>query len=248
MSGFWCLLKKELRTCFCSPVAFVVMFFFWVLTGGNFCWLLSQLAEGEPLTKATEWMFGGPLLSFALPVVVPLITMRLVAEERKQGTMEALLTTPIRVSQFVLAKFAGAMVFYFVLWLPVLVYGAMARSLPGVESFPDSGALAIGFLGVMLVGCLYVAVGLLMSCLTSNQIIAAIGSFAVLFGSTLSLTLLAYNSQNPVWHVVGEYYSSFKHMMDFSRGVVDSRMVLMYVCNSAWILFVSVKVLEAKRG
>jgi ABC-2 type transport system permease protein len=87
-----------------------------------------------------------------------------------------------------------------------------------------------------------------MSCLSSNQIVAAISSFAVLFGTALTLTLLAYNSQSPSLRIIGQYYSSYKHMMDFSRGIVDSRMVLMYICNSAWVLFVAIKVTEAKKG
>jgi len=122
VSVFFCLLKKELRTCFYSPIAYVVMFFFWVLTGGNFIWLLIQMADGESLTFATQGIFGGLVLTFVVPFVVPLITMRLFAEERKLGTLEALLTTSVRVSELVLAKFAGAMVFYIVLWLPVLIY------------------------------------------------------------------------------------------------------------------------------
>lgn len=248
MNEFQCLFKKELKSCFYSPIAFVVMFFFWALTGGNFFWLIMQLASGTQLTVATQMMFGGPLLTFALPVLVPLITMRLVAEERKQGTLESLLTTPLRLSHFVLAKFFSVLVYYVVLWLPVAGYAYMASQLPGVTGFPDHGALIAGALGVVLVGSLYISVGLLMSCLTSNQIVAAIGSFALLFGASLTLTLLAYNAQNPALRIIGQYYSSFKHMMDFSRGIVDSRMVMMYLCNCAWILFVSIKVVEAKRG
>lgn len=248
MNEFVALFKKELKSCFLSPIAFIVMFFFWVLTGGNFLWLLMQLSSGEPLTVATQMMFGGPFLTFALPLVVPLITMRLVSEERKLGTYEALLTTSLRISHFVFAKFLGALVFYIVLWLPVLAYAFMASRLPGVSDFPEVGAVAAGYLGVVLVGSLYISIGLLMSCLTSNQIVAAISSLALLFGASFSLMMLAYNAQNPALRIIGQYYSSFKHMMDFSRGVVDSRMVLMYLCNSAWVLFVSIKVVEAKRG
>jgi len=79
VSVFFCLLKKELRSCFYSPIAYVVMFFFWVLTGGNFIWLLIQMADGESLTFATQGIFGGLVLTFVVPFVVPLITMRLFA-------------------------------------------------------------------------------------------------------------------------------------------------------------------------
>jgi len=82
MSTFFCLLKKELRSCFLSPVAFIIIFFFWVLLGLNFWWMLVQLADGELLQEATQQIFGG-LISFSLLVIIPLLTMRLFAEERK---------------------------------------------------------------------------------------------------------------------------------------------------------------------
>jgi ABC-2 type transport system permease protein len=225
------------------------MFFFWALTGGNFIWLLGQLAEGESLTIAAQLMFSGPLLTFTLPVIIPLITMRLFSEERKLGTLEALLTTSVRIPDLVLAKFAGALVFYAVLWLPVVIYAYIQAQLCPVDiaEFPDKGAMLGGMLGVLLVGGLYIAVGLLMSSLTSNQIVAAIGSFALLFGSTLTLAIMAYNASTPAMRIIGQYYSSFAHMMDFARGVVDSRMVVMYVSNAAWCLFATIKVVESKR-
>ncbi|HEY5653375.1 MAG TPA: ABC transporter permease [Pontiella sp.] len=249
MNVFLSILKKELRTCFYSPIAYVVMFFFWALTGGNFVWLLGQLAHGDSLTLATQLMFGGPLLTFSLPVVVPLITMRLFAEERKLGTLEALLTTSVRVTELVLSKFFGAWIFYLILWLPALFYAYVQGQLAPAEvsGFPDVGALFSGFVGVALVGALYVAVGLFMSTLTSNQIVAAIGGFAVLFGSFLGTMYMAYTAQNPAIRLLGQYYSSFAHMMDFSRGIIDSRIVIMYVTHAAWFLFASVKMVESRR-
>jgi len=117
-----------------------------------------------------------------------------------------------------------------------------------VAEFPDRGAMFGGILGVLLVGGLYVSVGLCMSTLTSNQIVAAISSIALLFGATLVLAFMASNSQSMAVRIVGQYYSSFVHMMDFARGVVDSRMVLMYVSNTAWFLFASTKVVESRRA
>jgi ABC-2 type transport system permease protein len=249
MGVFISLLKKELRTCFYSPIAYVVMFFFWALTGGNFIWLLSQLAHGESLTIATQLMFSGPILMFALPFVVPLITMRLFSEERKIGTLEALLTTSVRVPQLVLAKFAGAFIFYGILLLPSLVYVIFLGHLtpPEVVGFPDYGALKSGLCGTMLVGSLYISIGIFMSSLTSNQIVAAIGGFAIIFGSLMGMMYLAYTAQNPAVRIVSQYYSSFAHMMDFARGVMDSRVVVMYVTHAAWFLFAAIRVVESRR-
>lgn len=250
MSVFLSLFKKELRTCFLSPIAYVVMFFFWVLTGINFIWLLIQMADGESLMFATQGIFGALVLTLLVPFLVPLITMRLFAEERKLGTLESLLTTSVRVPELVLAKFAGALVFYIVLWLPSLVYvGTLVKLCPpGVVGFPDMGAIWSAWLGIILVGGLYVSVGLCMSALTSNQIVAAISSIALLFGTTLVLAFMASNSQSSNVRTLGQYYSSFVHMMDFSRGIIDSPIIVMYLCNTAWFLFVSVKIVEGKRG
>lgn len=250
MSVFISLLKKELRTCFYSPIAYVVMFFFWALTGGNFVWLLGQLAHGESLTIATQLMFSGPIITFVLPFVIPLITMRLFAEERKLGTLEALLTTSVKIHQLVLAKFFGAVIFFAILLIPSLVYvSVLAHLTPSeVVGFPDYGALKSGVLGVLLVGSLYVSVGLFMSSLTANQIVAAIGGFAVLFGSLMGLMYMAYTAQNDSVRIVGQYYSSFAHMMDFARGIVDSKIVIMYVTHTAWFLFATVRIVESKRA
>jgi ABC-2 type transport system permease protein len=249
MSTFLSLFKKEVRTCFLSPIAFVVMFFFWILTGGNFILLLNQLANGDSLTMATQWMFGGPLISFSLPVIIPLITMRLFAEERKLGTLEALLTTSVKIHELVLAKFFGALVFYVVLWLPVFAYAHFQDTMnpSATLAFPDLGALRAGAVGVLLVGSLYIAIGLLMSSLTSNQIVAAISGFAILFGAFLGGAYLAYTAPSASVRTVGQFFSSSAHMLDFSRGVVDSRIVVLYLSFTAWFLFVAVKAVETKR-
>jgi ABC-2 type transport system permease protein len=249
VSTFLSLFKKELQTCFLSPVAFVVLFFFWVLTGLNFWWLLVQLADGESLTMATQQMFGG-LICFSLLVIVPLITMRLFAEERKLGTLESLLTTPLTAAELVLAKFAGSLVFYLVLWLPVVVYTAIQQQLSPVEvfQFPDYGAIRAGFLGIMLVGGLYISIGLFMSSLTSNQIVAAISGFALLSVLFFSMLFMAYTASNPSLRIIGQYFSSYAHLLDFSRGIVDGRTVVLYLSYTAWFLFAAVKVVETKRA
>jgi len=248
MNTFLSLFKKEVQTCFLSPIAFVVLFFFWVLTGLNFWWLLVQLADGESLTMATQQTFGG-LISFSLLVVIPLITMRLFAEERKLGTLESLLTTPLTAVELVAAKFAGSMVFYLVLWLPVVAYAVIQQHLGPAEiaQFPDFGAMRSGLLGVALVGGLYLSIGLLMSSLTSNQIVAAISGFALLSIYFFSTLFMAYTSPSPAVRLVGQYLSPYAHLLDLSRGMVDSRTIVLYLSYTVFFLFAAVKVVESKR-
>jgi ABC-2 type transport system permease protein len=248
MSTFFCLLKKELRTCFFSPIAFIIIFFFWVLLGLNFWWMLVQLANGELLQEATQQIFGG-LISFSLLVIIPLLTMRLFAEERKLGTLESLLTTPLTATGLVLAKFVGALLFYLLLWIPVIVYLVILHHLApeGVVCFPDFGAMQAGFLGVVLVGALYLSIGLFMSSITSNQIVAAISGFSLLSIIFFSTLFMAYTAPNPVLQTLGHYLSPFAHLLDFSRGIVDSRILVLYLSYTAWFLFAAVKVIESKR-
>lgn len=247
MGTFWCLFKRELRACFLSPMAFVVLFCFWAMSGGSFFKLLYDLADGEPLLTSSQRMFGG-LISLTLPVIVPLITMRLVAEERKLGTLESLLTTSLRIPELVLAKFFGSLVFFFILWAPVLIYsGVLSRLSPEGVLLPDTGALWAGMFGIMLVGAFYLSVGLLMSSLSSSQIVAAIAGFAILGGGIFSTMFMAYSARSPLMRDLGEYLSAYVHLLDFSRGVVDSRLVILYLSSTALILFFTTRVVSARR-
>lgn len=250
MRTFMCLLKRELRALFYTPLAYAVLFFFWLLSGLNFFWLLQQLADGERLIMALQLLFNGPLLTFSLPVIVPLVTMRLIAEESRLGTLEAVLTTPISETQFVLVKFVSAFVFYLILWVPAVIYCGVLKGLCMEQGivFLRAGVLISSFTGVILIGLFYTAVGLLMSTLTKNQVVAAISSFAILFGSLLVFMLMGYSTQYEAVRIVGQFFSTFAHMLDFSRGIIDSRVVLLYVGNSIWLLYTAVRILEWKRS
>jgi ABC-2 type transport system permease protein len=104
-----------------------------------------------------------------------------------------------------------------------------------------------GFLGVVLVGALYLSVGLLMSSITSNQIVAAISGFSILAIMFFSTLFMAYTAPNPMVQTLGRYFSPFAHLLDFSRGIVDSRILMLYLSYTAWFLFATVKVIESKR-
>ena len=250
MRPFMCLLKRELQALFYTPLAYAVLFFFWLLSGLNFFWLLQQLADGERLIMALQLLFNGPLLTFSLPVVVPLITMRLIAEERRLGTLEAVLTTPISETQFIISKFVSAFIFYLILWLPALIYCGVLYGLclaQGVVVL-EIGILVASFTGVILIGLFYNAVGLLMSALTTNQVVAAIAGFAILFSSLLVFMFMGYSTQHEWVRSLGQFFSTFAHMLDFSRGVIDSRVVLLYLGNSVWMIYAAIRIMEWKRN
>jgi ABC-2 type transport system permease protein len=158
------------------------------------------------------------------------------------------MTTPVSDLQVVLAKFSAAMVFYMLMWLPSIGFMLILRrylTQPGVF---DAGLLGSTFLGIFLVGCLFMSLGCFASALTRSQIVAAMISFTLSYG----LVLLSYLSENAApgggWpSAVVAYVGLFDHMNDFARGLVDTRHVIFYVTTTFLFLFLTLRVVESRR-
>jgi ABC-2 type transport system permease protein len=247
MRAGYCLWKKELAGCFLSPIAYVMTFCFLMLTGLSFWWLANLLAFGESLTTARQWIFGSPVLWFSMPVLIPLLTMRLFAEEKRMGTMELLLTAPVSEVAVVLAKFFGALGFFIFMWMPTLLYVAVLRYLLPESGLIDAGTVVSGYFGMLLIGAFFIAVGMLTSALTSNQVVAAVLSFALLCFVFFMTLFAAYGARGDEARAWGEMFCSYVHALDFSRGLLDSRPVVFYLTATGLLLFINVRVLEARR-
>ncbi len=245
MNGFLTLWRKELTSYFLSPVAYVVSIFFLVVMGAIFSLLVSVLADGPTGVTVMNLLFGSPFFWMTMMVVLPTLTMRLLAEEKRNGTIETLMTAPVSDLAVVLAKYAGALGFYVLMWLPTVAYLLLLRQFSAMMAPVDLGPMAGGYLGALLVGMFYLAIGLFCSALTSNQIVAAITSFAAIFGFFL-LGLLDRVTDQPVLQAVSACVSSYQHMLDFSRGAVDSRPVIFYLSSTVFLLFATVKALESR--
>ena len=245
MNGFLTLWRKELTGYFLSPVAYVVSIFFLVVMGAIFSLLVSVLADGPTGVTVMNLLFGSPFFWMTMMVVMPVLTMRLLAEEKRNGTIETLMTAPVSDLAVVLAKYAGALGFYVLMWLPTVAYLLLLRQFSAMMAPVDLGPMAGGYLGALLVGMFYLALGLFCSALTSNQIVAAITSFAAIFGFFL-LGLLDRATDQPVLQAVSASVSSYQHMLDFSRGAVDSRPVIFYLSSTVFLLFATVKALESR--
>ncbi len=245
MNGFLTLWRKELTSYFLSPVAYVVSIFFLVVMGAIFSLLVSVLADGPTGVTVMNLLFGSPFFWMTMMVVMPVLTMRLLAEEKRNGTIETLMTAPVSDLAVVLAKYASALGFYILMWLPTVAYLLLLRQFSAMMAPVDLGPMAGGYLGALLVGMFYLALGLFCSALTSNQIVAAITSFAAIFGFFL-LGLLDRATDQPVLQAVSSCVSSYQHMLDFSRGAVDSRPVIFYLSSTVFLLFATVKALESR--
>ncbi len=245
MNVFLALWRRELASYFLSPVAYVVLALFLAVMGGIFSLLVSVLAEGPAGVAVMNLLFGSPFFWMTFLIMVPLLTMRLFAEEKRTGTIETLLTAPVTDAQVVLAKYAGAVSFYALMWLPTSLYLMVLQHFSAASAPIDPGPLAGGYLGALLAGMFYLALGLLCSALTSNQVVAAASCFAVMLALFLA-GLLDFVARSPLLLAVSTYISSYQHMLDFSRGMVDSRPVVFYLSGTALLLFASVRVLGAR--
>jgi ABC-2 type transport system permease protein len=248
MSRFLTLLFREIKSYFYSPVAYVVLFFFLLLTGFNFFAGVSLLNRGPTEITVVEAFFNTVLFWFGFVLVFPLITMRTFAEEFKMGTIEGLMTAPVRDGQVVLAKFGGALLFYIVLWLPSLAYFRIFEWITGSEAARAGGAYWGSYLLLLLLGMFYLSVGCLASVLTRNQIIAAVMSFCAItllfFMGLLSFIVL---NVSPFLRDIVGYFSAIEHMGEFSKGIIDSRPVVFYLSMTAFTLILTLHIFQARK-
>lgn len=230
------LTQRELSANFLSPVAYIVAAVFLVAVGHLF--MSNTLVEGGEasmrfLLNSMAW-----ILIFA----VPLLTMRLLADEFASGTIESLMTAPVTDIEVIIGKFLGVMIFYVVLLLTTLVHIALLFRFGG----NDVGLVLYGYLGMILLGALYIAVGVFASSLTQHQLLAALIGMGLLAGFTVLVDGFA-AWQGGQWRVVLSYVNILHHFEDFSKGIFDTKAVMFFISTTAFFLFLTVKVLESRR-
>ncbi len=241
MRNTWAIAWKEIRGYFTSPVAYVVALIFVALTGYFFVRSVDSILSGPNFPEASLRDTLRQISVFILPWLAPVLTMRLLAEEQKMGTIELLLTSPVRDWEVVLGKFIATMVFFL---------GALALTLWYVlmlawRGNPEIGPLLSGYLGIILYGGAAISIGLLASSLTSNQIVAAVVSLGILVLLTF-LEVGADQVTGVASTVVGQLGMT-THLDDFIRGVIDTSNVVYYVSLMAVMLFLTVRSLETRR-
>ncbi len=246
------LIRREFTAYFLSPVAYVTMFVFLLVTGQLFDMTLNLLTR--PGTAGVEYpmqsMLGDDKFWLVFLFIPPLLTMRLFAEERGTGSLELLLTAPIRDWQVVAGKYIACLKFYVVLWLPTLVYLPVLLDLdwntwqPRIDPWP----VVTSYVGVFFAGAMFLSIGLLVSSLVKSQLVAA------MIAMMISLIFVVAAFWKPDLDPSGTlakliYYISVpEHFRrDFTRGVIDTRNIALYVTVTALCLFLTVRSLEARR-
>jgi len=247
MRAYWTLTRRELAGFFLSITGYVIIAAAAFLVGLSF-YILIDKSVGTPLTAPiTEVFYDTAFFWLILLLTVPIITMRLFALEKFSGTYETLMTTPVSDFQVVAAKFTGAMVFYMVMWLPLLGCLLLLQRYTSGQGVFDAGAVGCTFLGIFLIGCLFVALGCFASALTRSQAVAAILSLFFCVGLFMSSWLTDQLPSSGWESQVLSLFALRDQMSEFVRGVVDSRTVVFYVSLTLFILFLTLRVIESRR-
>ena len=249
------IIGKELRSYFVSPIAYVVLTGFLLLGGWFFFNLLSRFSL--LLTLYTQFQGGeaanrlnlndyviAPLmhnLSIILVILIPMITMRAYAEEKKSGTYELLLTSPMRTGELVLGKFLASFLFVCIMIGLTGVYPVILLAFGN----PEVGVIVAGYLGLLLLATSFVAVGLLTSSFTENQIIAAVSGLV----ATLLLYIIGWPAET-AGNVLGpllRYLSVTEHFADMVKGLIDTRGLVYFASLIALALFLTQRSVESLR-
>lgn len=241
MRAVWATYLRELRAYFVSPLAYVVLFFFLVVNGivfGNLASILSdpRSPAGPPMT----YFFGSTTLMLLILGVV--LTMRLVSEELRSGSIEVLMTAPVTEGQVIAGKYLASFTFYAFLWLPTLAYAAVVAHYSSV----DWGPVAAGYVGVLGIGALFLAVGTFASAMTRSQLVAAMVSVALVFLLFLLGLFEELITNQAVKQSLG-YLNLWSHIEELAKGIVDTRRLVYYLSASLFFLFLASRALEDKK-
>jgi ABC-2 type transport system permease protein len=250
MSNTLAIARKELRSYFSSPMGYVITGLFALLFGWFFYAYLSyfvrsseQMMMGGGTPNVNQHMIAGLLQNAAVIIlfVMPMITMRTYSEEKRSGTIELLLTSPVSDVEIILGKFFGAMGLYAAMLGVTLLYVGILFFLGNPEWKP----VAAGYLGLLLMGGCFISVGLLVSSLTKNQIVAGISTFAVF----LFLWVINWigESAGPTGRSIVSYLSITEHFDDFARGVIDTKHLVYYLSFITFGLFLTAKSVDSER-
>ncbi|MFW6160914.1 MAG: ABC transporter permease [Acidobacteriota bacterium] len=253
MKNIWAVCKKEIKTYFTSPIAYVVITVFLVLVGFFFYslmwWFNSQSLQMSQNPYYFQQlninqMVYSPLfhnISIILLLMIPLLSMRLFAEEKKIKTDELLYTSPVSVNQIILGKYLASLT---VLLVMLLLTGILSI-FTFVYGNPEFAPILNGYLGLFLMGAGFMSMGIFFSSLTENQIVAAI----LTFGALLLFWVLNWTSYSAsgIWKEVLNYLSFFQHFDDMTQGILDTSDLVYYMSVIFLGLFLTHSVIQSRR-
>ena len=251
MSNILAIAQKELRGYFSSPIAYIVIGFFALIFGVFYYSILDwfvrqgmQMGMMGPQSMNVNQQMIRPLflnLSVVILFILPFLTARSFAEEKRSGTIELLLTSPLTDFQIVMGKFIGCMLLYAAMLAVTLIHFGVLFGFGN----PDWKPVAVGYLGMLLFGGAIISLGLFVSSLTKNQIVAGVAGFALV----LALWVIDWLGQSlgPRAEAVFKYLSMTGHLDDFVKGVVDTKHLVYYLSFISFWLFMTIKSVDTER-
>ena len=260
MKGILAIYRREMGSYFVSPIAYIVIGAFLVAAGLVFYIILSSVMQFAMMQQAQSAQQGGmpqdidvPVQvirsfvgfvgTYVLPILTPMLTMGIYAEERKRGTMEMLMTSPITELQIVIGKYLASLSFLCLMLAPTLLYYLIV----GMYSDPALPWRIVfsGYLGLFLLGAVLLAIGAFISSLTENQIIAGVVTFVLFL--TLLFIDLSVRSSSTVFAEIVKYLSILQHYQEFSQGVIDTTNIIFYLSGIVLGLFLTLRSLDSMR-
>ena len=251
MRNIIAIADKELRAYFASPIAYIIIGLFSLLFGWFFYMFLVLFVQqsqqmmqfGGGAANINQQMIRGVHLNSAVIIlfVMPMITMRTYSEEKRSGTIELLLTSPITDLQIILGKFFGALGLYVAMLVVTMLYMLILFA----HGNPEWRPIVAGYLGLLLMGGCFISAGLLISSVTKNQIVAGFITFAVF----LMLWVINWigESSGPTTREIVSYLSITEHFDDFARGIIDTKHVIYYLSFITFGLFLTAKSVDSER-
>jgi ABC-2 type transport system permease protein len=244
MRALSAIVKREFLSYFFSPLAYVVLTAFLIFNGVTFRGILEALNSPDtPRNALMSLFFTNVFFWIFMMLVSSIVAMRLLSEERKSGSIEALLTAPVGEGTVVIGKFVGGWLFFLFLWLPTVIYPLMLARHGRVEL----GPVVAGYVGIALIGALFISAGTFASAVTKNQIVAAIVGFVFIILIFFAGVFKDFATATPTREAL-TYLNLLEHMDDFSRGIVDTRRIVYVASAVVFFLFLSARTLEANKG
>jgi ABC-2 type transport system permease protein len=255
MNNVLAIAHKELKSYFASPIAYVVIGFFSILFGVFFVNILAYFQEmamragmgmmGPGQVNVNQMLIAPAMQNVAVVLLftLPLVTMRTYSEEKRSGTIELLLTSPVTDAQIVMGKFLGGLVLYVAMLAVTLVPVGLLFYFGNPEWKP----VVTGYLGLVLMGACFLSLGLFISSLTRNQIIAGMVTFAVFLLFWIINWFTSSSLAGPTMQNVLNYLSIIEHLNDFTRGVLDTKHFVYYFSFIAFSLFLTVRSVDSER-
>ena len=245
MSGLLAVYRREMLSLWVTPLAWLLLFAFLLLQGISFYVVVDHYAHFTSLSidqGPVQSYFSSLFIPFSLLFVCPALTMGSLSEERRSGTIETLLTAPVSAEAVVFAKYSAALSTYALLWLPTLFYVVIVRNVADV----DWRVVLASYMGLLAVGSAYIAIGLLMSAVSKNQMLALMLTVLALFGLFILGVGERVFDPGPLASLCG-HVSVLSQLDDFSRGVIDLRRLVFDSSIASLSLFLTQRVVDSWR-